>query len=78
MNEREKQALVPERERQTKAQRTYENDLHAMEIRENNLTNQIGAKGALEASMKQMKLDIDSFHIRSKVIVVLNTRRCHD
>lgn len=68
MNDREKQALITERERQTNAQRNYENDLHAMELRENNLKNQIREKDNLEASVLRLKQDIDSSQARLKVV----------
>ena len=66
-NDREKQSLMTERERQNNAQRTYENDLHAMQMKESNLKIQIRDKDTLEASIETMKNDISTFTTRLKV-----------
>jgi DNA repair protein RAD50 len=66
---------MTERERQNNAQRTYENDLHKMQMRENNLTNQIRDKDTLEASIETMKSDIASFTTRLKVTEGLQLSR---
>lgn len=66
-NDREKQSLMTERERHNNAQRTFENDLNTMRLREINLTNQIRDKDALETSISQMKQDIITFSARLKV-----------
>lgn len=58
---------MADRERLQSTQRTYENDLHDMQIRENNLTNQIREKDTLIASIETMKKDIASFTARLKV-----------
>jgi DNA repair protein RAD50 len=59
---------MTERERQNNALRTFENDLHDLQMRENNLTNQIRDKDTLEASIETMKADIVSFTARLKVV----------
>jgi DNA repair protein RAD50 len=58
---------MTERERQNNAQRTYENDLHGLEMKESNLKNQIRDKDTLEASIEAMKNDIASSNARLKV-----------
>ena len=66
-NDREKQSLVTERERQTNAQRTFENDLHELQMRESNLANKLRDKDTLQANIEIMKTDIISFIARLKV-----------
>jgi DNA repair protein RAD50 len=66
-NDKEKGNLMTERERQNNAQRTYENDLHRLEMKESNLKNQIHDKDTLEASIDAMKNDIASSNARLKV-----------
>jgi DNA repair protein RAD50 len=58
---------MSERERQSVAQRTYENDLHTMTLRASNLTNEIRDKDTLEASIEAMKNEIVTCTARLKV-----------
>ena len=67
-NDREKQILTTERDRQSNAQRTYENDLHQMQLRETRLTSQIRDKDTLEANIEIMKKEITSCTARLKVV----------
>lgn len=67
-NDREKQILTTERDRQSNAQRTYENDLHQMQLRETRLTSQIRDKDMLEANIGMVKKEITSCTARLKVV----------
>lgn len=58
---------MSERDRQSNAIRTYEGDLHAMQLRESTLTNQIRDKTALEERVETMQKEITAFTARTKV-----------
>jgi hypothetical protein len=76
-NDREKQNLINERERQNTAIRTFENDLNEMKIRENNLTNEIRDKTSLEERIETLKKEIVSLTATSKARLffpVINVR----
>lgn len=66
-NDREIKSLGEQRERILSAQRTFETDLNDMRMRENNLRNEIRDKEALQASIVQMKRDIENLAVKLKV-----------
>lgn len=68
-NEREKQSIIIERDRQNAAIRTIETNLHTMELRERDLNNEIREKSALEGQIEVMKQDIIKFTTKSKVLL---------
>ncbi|KAG8214897.1 hypothetical protein J3R82DRAFT_10069 [Butyriboletus roseoflavus] len=65
-NERERQAIMTERDRQNSSLRTYEGDLHTMEKKENTLSNQIRDKDIMEARIVVMTNEISALATRSK------------
>lgn len=67
MNEREKQSLITERERQNTAIRTLEANLHKMELRERDLANELREKSSLEERIEVTKKEIVAFTGRLKV-----------
>ncbi|OBZ71496.1 DNA repair protein RAD50 [Grifola frondosa] len=58
INEREKQNIMADRERQTNATRSQENDLHRIQLRESQLKNQMQARTALEQRVEEMRQEI--------------------
>lgn len=66
-NERERQAIMTERDRQHSSLRTYESDLHAMEKKENTLSNQIRDKDIMEERIGAMSKEVNALSARSKV-----------
>ncbi len=54
-NEREKQALVAEKERETNAIRKHEGDLHQMQLDESDLKGRLRDKDSLERRIEEMK-----------------------
>lgn len=70
-NEREKQALILERERQTSTARNFESSLHQMELNEKDLTNNLREKSALEDRVEQMKKEIVSLNNQLKVCLIM-------
>lgn len=58
---------MTERDRQNSSLRTYEGDLHAMEKKENALSNQIRDKDNMEARIVVMTNEISALVTRSKV-----------
>lgn len=67
-NEREKQTITLERERQNASLRTIETSLHGMELSERDLTNEIREKEALEERIEVMQKEIVNFTNKIKVI----------
>ncbi|KAH7885017.1 ALG6, ALG8 glycosyltransferase family-domain-containing protein [Phlebopus sp. FC_14] len=67
INERERQAIMTERDRQNSSLRTYESDLHAMEKEENNLSNQIRDKDLMEERIVTMTNEITALNVKLKV-----------
>lgn len=65
-NERERQALMTERDHQNQLLRTNENDLHAMEKQENTLSNQIRDKDIMEERIVTMTNEIATLHSKLK------------
>ncbi|OAX38147.1 hypothetical protein K503DRAFT_770797 [Rhizopogon vinicolor AM-OR11-026] len=65
-NERERQALMTERDRQNQLLRTNESDLHAMEKMENSLSNQIRDKDNMEERIATMTNEITTFNSQLK------------
>lgn len=65
-NERERQALMTERDHQNQLLRTNENDLHAMEKKENTLSNQIRDKDIMEERIVTMTNEIATLHTKLK------------
>ncbi|KAG2030192.1 P-loop containing nucleoside triphosphate hydrolase protein [Suillus americanus] len=65
-NERERQALMTERDHQNQLLRTNENDLHAMEKKENTLSNQIRDKDTMEERIVAMTNEIATLHSKLK------------
>ncbi|OJA09417.1 hypothetical protein AZE42_03080 [Rhizopogon vesiculosus] len=65
-NERERQALMTERDRQNQLLRTNESDLHAMEKTENSLSNQIRDKDNMEERIATMTNEIATFNSQLK------------
>lgn len=68
-NERERQSLTTERDRQNSAIRTFETSLHQMELRERDLNNEIREKSALEERVETMRTEVTTFTAKMKVIV---------
>ncbi|KAG1761056.1 hypothetical protein EDD22DRAFT_35947 [Suillus occidentalis] len=66
-NERERQALMTERDHQNQLLRTNENDLHAMEKKENTLCNQIRDKDIMEERIATMTNEIAALQSKLKV-----------
>ncbi|KAL4258232.1 P-loop containing nucleoside triphosphate hydrolase [Pleurotus pulmonarius] len=65
-NDREKQGLVTDKDRQNNACRLVEGDLHSMQLRERDLQSKAREKGALEARIETMRQEIVSFNIKLK------------
>ncbi|KAG1899589.1 uncharacterized protein F5891DRAFT_1189393 [Suillus fuscotomentosus] len=65
-NERERQALMTERDHQNQLLRTNENDLHSMEKKENILSNQIRDKDIMEERIVTMTNEIATLHTKLK------------
>ncbi|KAG1766114.1 P-loop containing nucleoside triphosphate hydrolase protein [Suillus placidus] len=65
-NERERQALMTERDHQNQLLRTNENDLHAMEKKESTLSNQIRDKDIMEERIVTMTNEIATLHSKLK------------
>lgn len=65
-NERERQALMTERDHQNQLLRTNENDLHAMEKKENTLSNQIRDKDIIEERIATMTNEIVALQSKLK------------
>ncbi|KAI9566180.1 P-loop containing nucleoside triphosphate hydrolase protein [Boletus coccyginus] len=65
-NERERQAIMTERDRQNSSLRTYEGDLHSMEKKENVLSNQIRDKDITEERIVVMTNEISALSARLK------------
>ncbi|KAF8552026.1 hypothetical protein OG21DRAFT_1486552 [Imleria badia] len=65
-NERERQAIMTERDRQNSSLRTYEGDLHAMEKKENTLSNQIRDKEIMEERIIAMTTEISALSAKLK------------
>ncbi|KAF7987104.1 hypothetical protein HWV62_291 [Athelia sp. TMB] len=65
-NEREKTIIMAERDRQNTTQRSLENLLHELQMRENDLKNRIREKESLEVNIASMKKDIVTFNARLK------------
>lgn len=65
-NERERQALMTERDHQNQLLRTNENDLHAMEKKENTLSNQIRDKDIMEERIVTMTNEIAALQSKLK------------
>ncbi|KAF9219190.1 hypothetical protein BS17DRAFT_718386 [Gyrodon lividus] len=65
-NERERQAIMTERDRQNSSLRTYESDLHAMEKKENTLSNQIRDKELTEERIVTMTNEITALNAKLK------------
>jgi DNA repair protein RAD50 len=67
---------MTERERMNNALRSYEGDIHAMQMQENTLNNQLRDMTTLEERIATMKKEIVTFTARVKVCVVhINSRR---
>lgn len=66
-NEREKQLIMTERDRQNTAQRSCENELHKLQMQENDLKNRIREKETLEVNIASMKKELVAFSARLKV-----------
>jgi predicted DNA-binding protein YlxM (UPF0122 family) len=79
-NERERQAIMTERDRQNSSLRTYESDLHAMEKKENTLSNQIRDKDDMEERIITMANEVTALNSKLKVCVCiyrhLTARQC--
>lgn len=58
---------MAERDRQNSALRTYEGDLHAMEKKENTLSNQIRDKNITEQGIVVMTNEISALNVKLKV-----------
>lgn len=58
---------MTDRDRQNSSLRTYEGDLHAMERKENTLSNQIRDKDIMEARIVAMTNEISALNTRLKV-----------
>jgi len=69
LNEREKQALITERERQSNLVRSIEADLHQMELQEKTLASQIREKATLEETVEMMRREVVTFTAELKVIL---------
>ncbi|KAG9308463.1 P-loop containing nucleoside triphosphate hydrolase protein [Chiua virens] len=65
-NERERQAIMTDRDRQNSSLRTYEGDLHAMEKKENTLSNQIRDKDIMEERIVVMTNEIGALSVKLK------------
>jgi hypothetical protein len=74
-NERDKQLLLTERERQINAVRSFETDLHRMEVRETTLANQIRDKEALEERIVTMKREVVACSAEIKVILCFDVKK---
>ncbi|KAF8836218.1 hypothetical protein BDN67DRAFT_974411 [Paxillus ammoniavirescens] len=69
-NERERQAIMTERDRQNSSLRTYESDLHAMEKKENTLSNQIRDKDVMEERIITMANEVTALNSKLKELDV--------
>ena len=58
---------MAERDRQNTTQRSLENLLHELQMRENDLKNRIREKESLEVNIASMKKDLVTFNARLKV-----------
>ncbi|KAI6005382.1 P-loop containing nucleoside triphosphate hydrolase protein [Pisolithus marmoratus] len=63
-NERERQAIMTERDRLNSSLRTCESELHAMEKKENTLSNQIREKDLMEERIDVMTKEITSLNAK--------------
>ncbi|KAJ6559188.1 hypothetical protein DFH09DRAFT_921753 [Mycena vulgaris] len=61
-NEKQKEALVKEKESRNSSIRAYENQIHTMEMESMDLKTKIREKQASEARVEQMKKDIQAFN----------------
>lgn len=68
---------MTDRDRQNSSLRTYEGDLHAMEKKENTLSNQIRDKDSMEARIVTMTNEISALNARLKVSFYLSTYIYH-
>lgn len=66
-NERERQALTTERDRQLSALRTLESDLQRMRLEESEMKNQLRDKADLERRITEMRKDISNANSQSRV-----------
>jgi len=66
--EREKQNTMQDRERQNAAMRTIETSLHAMELNERDLNNEIREKTNLEGRIEAMRQEIVVLTNKMKVL----------
>ena len=66
-NERERQALTAERDRQLSALRTLESDLQRMRLEESEMKNQLRDKADLERRITEMRRDVTNVNSQSKV-----------
>ena len=66
-NEREKQLLIADRDRQTTSQRQLETDLHKRELEESECRNQLRDKNESERRIEEMKAEIATSSTRLKV-----------
>ncbi|KAL4080977.1 P-loop containing nucleoside triphosphate hydrolase protein [Scleroderma citrinum] len=65
-NERERQIIMTERDRLNSSLRTYESELHAMEKKENALSNQIRDKDLMEERINTMTSEIAALNAKLK------------
>ena len=66
-NEREKQQLLADRDRQNAVLRSLETELHRMELEESQCQNQLRDKDELERRIVEMKTEIAAANTRLKV-----------
>lgn len=66
-NEREKQNLLTDRDRQNVALRSLETDLHRLELEESQCRNQLRDKDELERRIAEMRAEISAANVRLKV-----------
>ncbi|KAL1950586.1 hypothetical protein VTO73DRAFT_5710 [Trametes versicolor] len=65
-NEREKQNLLTDRDRQNTALRSLETDLHRLELEESQCRNQLRDKDELERRIAEMRAEISAANVRLK------------
>jgi len=68
LNERERNALIMERDQQRNTLHALETDLHQMQLHENTLENQIREKKVLEEQVEVMKEELTTFTSKFKVV----------
>ncbi|TFY65667.1 hypothetical protein EVG20_g5422, partial [Dentipellis fragilis] len=68
--ERDKQAILAEKDRRNNALRTYQNELHSMQLREQEVRNQVREKATLETAIKDMHQEVSTLGIRIKELDV--------